>query len=222
MFPDLPRIRDKTNPFLMQTPTFNVMVVERSAALKSEYWSYIQQCPGFLPYRYFTHLGLAMDDMVVSAPDIVILALKLQGFSGVEATRLLRRRHPKTQVLMVGDTNDFDIIKKAFKNGANGYLTKPLSQDKMAHALTSLKEDGAAISNDLVKQFIATFQRKTYPLFSERENQIVEYLCKGATYKMIAKKLFVTPSTVNFHIQNIYVKLNVNSKAEALHKLEQL
>jgi DNA-binding NarL/FixJ family response regulator len=78
------------------------------------------------------------------------------------------------------------------------------------------------MSNDIVKKVIANFRRKSFKLFSERENQILDYLSKGATYKVIADKLFVTTSTVNFHIQNIYLKLDVNSKSEALSKIEQL
>ena len=66
------------------------------------------------------------------------------------------------------------------------------------------------------------FQRKSYSAFSKRENQIIDYLCEGETYKTIADKLFVTPSAVNFHIQNIYLKLDVNSKSEALEKLRLL
>jgi DNA-binding NarL/FixJ family response regulator len=85
-----------------------------------------------------------------------------------------------------------------------------------------MEKEGAAMSNDIVKKIIHNFHKKTFAFFSERENQIVDYLCQGATYKMIAQKLFVTPSAVNFHIQNIYLKLDVNSKSEALSKLEQL
>ena len=66
------------------------------------------------------------------------------------------------------------------------------------------------------------FQRKSYASFSDRENQIIDYLGQGATYKTIADNLFVTPSTINFHIQNIYLKLNVNSKSEALSKLREM
>lgn len=123
---------------------------------------------------------------------------------------------------MISDQSDFEIIKKAFKNGANGYLTRPVSNERLHNALNSIKNEGAAMSNDIIKKVISNFHRKSYQFFSERENQIVDYLCRGATYKIIADKLFVTTSTINFHIQNIYLKLNVNSKSEALSKLREL
>ena len=69
---------------------------------------------------------------------------------------------------------------------------------------------------------VSKFQRTSYDFFSERENQVVEYLSQGATYKTIAEKLFVTASAINFHVQNIYLKLDVNSKSDALRKLQEL
>ena len=74
----------------------------------------------------------------------------------------------------------------------------------------------------VAKKIISMYRKKTYEFFSERENQIIEWLSKGATYKEIADQLYVTPSTVNFHIQNIYLKLDVNSKSEALKKIRNM
>lgn len=198
------------------------MVVENRHAQKSNYTSHFLSIVDFELVAFQTSVASALKEVGRSRPDIVIMEVSLHEMNGLQAIPLLKDRLKDLRVIMVSDNNDFGVIKSAFKNGAHGYLTKPLSSEKLLHALTSIKEDGAAISNDIVKKVIANFQRKTYRFFSERENQIVDYLCQGATYKMIADKLFVTPSTVNFHIQNIYLKLDVNSKSEALTKLEQL
>ena len=123
---------------------------------------------------------------------------------------------------MVSAENNFEVIKQAFKNGAVGYLTKPITKKRLQDALSAIRFEGAALSNDIAKEIIHAFRRKSYSCFSQRENQIIEYLSQGATYKAIAEKLFVSASTINFHIQNIYLKLDVNSKSEALEKLQQL
>jgi DNA-binding NarL/FixJ family response regulator len=123
---------------------------------------------------------------------------------------------------MVSGENDFEVIKKAFKYGASGYLTKPITKKRLKDALNSIRYEGAALSNDIARKIIQAFRRKSYDCFSERENEIIEYLSQGDTYKTIAEKLFVSPSTINFHIQNIYLKLDVNSKSEALQKLRAL
>lgn len=206
----------------MESPTFKVMVVERHHALRTNYVAYFSSFTEFEMIGFHTNIGHALRDVLRNRPDIVVMEVSLQDSSGLEAILPFKERCKGVRIIMVSESNDFERIKLAFKNGAQGYLTKPLTAEKLLHALTSIKEDGAAISNDIVRKVIANFQRKSYRLFSERENQIVDHLCQGATYKMIADKLFVTPSTVNFHIQNIYLKLDVNSKSEALAKLGQL
>ena len=155
-------------------------------------------------------------------PDIVISEIDLKGINGISGMTHLRKKYNQLKIILISGQNEFSTIKKVFREGANGYLTKPLTQERIIKALESVKNDGAALTEDVAKKVISIFQRKKYDWLSTRENQIVEYLGQGNTYKMIAEKLFVTPSTVNFHIQNIYLKLNVNSKSEALEKLRQL
>ena len=154
--------------------------------------------------------------------DIIITEVSLLGLSGIDGIHLIRRQDKTAKIIVVSFKHDFDVIKRAFKTGANGYLTKPISDERLSQALKAVMNDGAALSHDVAKKVITMFQQKRYPQLSKRENQIAEYLGQGETYKGIAKKLFVTPSTVNFHIQNIYLKLNVNSKSEALQKLRLL
>lgn len=185
------------------------------------------------PYYFHTYRDYALSGIYASGaealrdyrkdpPDIVLSEITLPEDSGIAALKGIRRFDPDAKVIMVSEENDFNTIKTAFKYGAVGYLTKPLSKERLQKALDAIKYEGAAISSDIARKVISAFRRKTYDCFSERENQIIEYLCQGATYKMIAEKLFVTPSTVNFHIQNIYLKLDVNCKSDALMKLQEM
>lgn len=206
----------------MATQKLRIIVIDKNEVLSTAYHSYLE---GFMDYQLvgtYTTVHKALKEFKTTKPDIIFAEVGLQGINGIDAIRLFRKKNSSVQVIMISSNNDFDIIKKAFKQGANGYLTKPMSADRLDHALTGIKNEGAAMSNDIVKKVVANFHKKSFTFFSERENQIVDYLFKGATYKVIADKLFVTTSTVNFHIQNIYLKLNVNSKSEALTKLERL
>ena len=170
----------------------------------------------------YSTVGQAFDHFEKVQPDILITEAVLPGISGIEGITEFRRKHPDLKVIVVSAENDFEVIKKAFKGGANGYLTKPLTRKRLKHALNSIKYEGAVLSNDVAAKLISMFHKKAYNFFSKRENQIIEYLSQGATYKSIADKLYVTTSTINFHIQNIYLKLDVNSKSEALQKLREL
>lgn len=206
----------------MNTQELKIIIVEKDENLHATYLNHLSSVDGFNLMGIYNCPKKALKDFNRTKPDIVITEVDLLDVNGLDTIKLYRTKDWNVKVVMISENNDFDLIKKSFKKGANGYLTKPMSADKFSHALNSVKEEGATISNDIVKQVVSNFNKRSFSFFSERENQIVDYLCNGATYKMIADKLFVTTSTVNFHIQNIYLKLDVNSKSEALSKLESL
>ncbi len=206
----------------METQILRIVVIEEDKLQHQSYHHYFNNFPTYELVGIYTSANDALKAFNKVSPDIIISEVHLEDVSGLDAIKLFRRKDWNVKIIMISLINDFEIIKSAFKKGANGYLTKPMSEDKLLHALNCVRKDGATMSNDIVQQVVSNFHRKSYKFFSERENQIVDYLCKGATYRMIADKLFVTTSAVNFHIQNIYLKLDVNSKSEALIKLEQL
>ncbi len=207
---------------IMKNSNIRIILLEKDTSLHSVYKNHIEDIEGYEVVGSYTSAKDAIKDFKFTKPHIVLSEIDLNDMNGVDAIKLFKKKDWEVKIIMFSEINDFDIIKNAFKKGANGYLTKPLTLDKLEHALRSMEKEGAAMSNDIVKKIISNFHKKTFAFFSERENQIVDFLCQGATYKMIAQKLFVTPSAVNFHIQNIYLKLDVNSKSEALSKLEQL
>lgn len=206
----------------MRRETLNVIIIDNDVALHETYKSYFEHYPDFNLSALFTTIEAALSVQEDRSPDIIISEVDFNKMNGIEGIKFFRKQDPNVQILVASANNDFEIIKAAFKNGANGFLTKQLTAERLHQALLSIKNEGAALSNDVAKKIIATFQPKAYRSFSERENQIIDYLGQGATYKTIADKLFVTPSAVNFHIQNIYLKLNVNSKSEALMKLQEI
>ncbi len=206
----------------MNTSTLQVMVIDNDPKFHETYRYYFHTYSEFNLVGIYNSAEEALEDYARVQPDIVLSEVYLPEMTGIEALSAFRKMDAEASVLMVSNENDFETIKKAFKYGASGYLTKPISINRLLHALNSIKDEGAALSNDIIKKLISTFRRKSYKFFSERENQIIEHLCQGDTYKTIANKLFVSASTINFHIQNIYLKLDVNSKSEALSKIRQL
>jgi len=163
-----------------------------------------------------------LSDFGQQNPDIILCEAQLSGISGIDGLEYFYKKNENLQVLMMSQKNDFKLIKEAFKKGACGFLIKPLTKERVLRALDALGQHGVALELDVAKKIINSFQTKSFDSFSRKENEIIELLTQGFTYKMIADKLCVTPSAVNFHIQNIYVKLNVNSKSEALQKLKEI
>lgn len=207
----------------METNTLKVIAIDNDKAFHDTYAYYFQSYFNYSLAGVYATVEDALEDFDRVEPDIILSEVDLDNqVCGIDGIQHFKMLDPDVKVIMVSRVSEFDTIKRAFKNEANGYLTKPVTKKRLLRALNSIRDEGAALSSDIAKKIIAMFQRKSYRIFSERENEIIEYLGQGATYKSIAEKLFVTPSTINFHIQNIYLKLDVNSKSEALRKIREL
>mgnify|MGYP000291459041 CR=1 FL=1 len=198
-----------------------IIVIDTNNELHETYKSYFKDTNYELS-GFYENVGDAILDFDYAQPDIIISEATVKNIFEKIGLSFFKSKNPNIKIIMVSVVDDFEVIKKAFMHGASGYLTKPVNKDRIQHALESLEREGAAISNDVAKKLILMFQRKSQTIFSKRENQIIDHLRQGATYKIIAQKLFVTTSAINFHIQNIYLKLNVNSKSEALLKLQEI
>lgn len=206
----------------MKSNILNIIVIDNDRLFHAAYKYYFETYQDYSLQGIYVSVDDALEDYENVLPDIIVSEVSMPEICGIKGISMFRKKDPEVKIIMISAQNDFELIKRSFKNRANGYLTKPVTKKRLYNALNSIKYEGATMSNDIVKAVISMFHRKSYNNFSERENQIIDYLCQGATYKLIADKLFVTPSTVNFHIQNIYLKLDVNSKSEALIKLQEM
>lgn len=206
----------------MNTTILKVIVIDSDPRFHESY-SYF-----FSTYRDYQLAGIyrsvedALENYDEVCPDIILSEVNFSGLSGIEGLVEFQKTENSALVIMVSYDDNYKRIMDAFRYGAEGYLTKPIGKKRLRNALNAVKDDGAALSHDVAKKIISMYRRKTYQFFSQRENQIIELLSRGATYKEIADKLYVTPSTVNFHIQNIYLKLDVNSKSQALEKIRKM
>ena len=205
----------------MKTPN-HVMVLDHDQSMAQMCQELFKSQDKYSCVAHATSLREAMLHEDRYPINLLITETKINGQSGLRYTNGILRRNPKIKVLVISTDNDFELIKQAFKIGVHGYLTKPITPERLASAIHTIEEEGTALSNDVSSKIISVFREKRYSMLSQRENQIITYLGEGATYKDIAKKLFVTPSTVNFHLQNIYVKLNVSCKSEALQRLKSI
>jgi DNA-binding NarL/FixJ family response regulator len=206
----------------MKTNPLQIAIIDNDVSLHPIYKFYFEDVMAYELHGIYKSVHDLLSNFGRTNPDIVISEVSLAGISGIDGLEYLHKKNEDLKVLMMSKKNDFKLIKEAFKKGASGYLTKPLTKERLFNAVEALDQHGVALEHDLVKKIISSFQMKTFDSFSRKENQIIELLTQGFTYKMIADRLCVTPSAVNFHIQNIYVKLNVNSKSEALQKLREM
>ncbi len=197
----------------------NVMLVDHDPLTEKLCTTFFEQTFDYQLVAVSRSFREALHNFSKYKPELIISETRIHGASGLNTVDLFLQKEPGLKVLIASTENDFERIKQAFKVGVTGYLTKPLTDERLKSALKTIQEDGTPLSNDVSNKIVSAFRKKKYVQLSTRENEIAAFLEQGATYKDIARKLFITPSTVNFHLQNIYVKLNVNSKSEALEKL---
>lgn len=155
-------------------------------------------------------------------PDIFWIDLNLPDGSGIDLIRHIKKNRPDALCMVCSFFDSDDIIFKALKNGADGYLLKGESNKKYLDALRELYHGGAPMSATIAKKVILSFKnykstQESYHLTS-REKEILDHLSKGAQYKEIGAALCVSTETVKKHIKNIYAKLHVNNRTEAVIK----
>ena len=155
-------------------------------------------------------------------PDVIVMDINMPGIDGVEGVRRCKKVAPETQILMYTINEDSKQIFEALCAGANGYLLKKASPQKLLDAIRDLYKGGAPLSPSISRKVLRTFDKsnpcKSRYNLSNRETEILVLLSNGKSYKQIAIELFISIDTVRKHLQNIYTKLHVNCGAEAVAK----
>ncbi len=172
------------------------------------------------------------EDAVISIPllntDVVLVDIHLPGQSGIECVRQLKNTCPNTKFLMCTSLEDTDNIFNALKAGADGYISKSSTPVKILEAIADVYQGGAPMSSQIARKVVSFFQpanenrvNAELEKLSVREKEILQYLSKGYRYKEISGFLFISIETVRKHIHNIYEKLQVNSRTDALNKIAE-
>ena len=152
--------------------------------------------------------------------DVVVAEMHCSG-NGVEAVRRLRTRFPDIPILMLPESADADGLYEGIRAGVYGYVLKSSSPERIAQAVHELNEGGAPMSPGIARRVVTMFQSTVPPRhddhhLSTRELQVLRLLADGHSYKTAAAELGVGVDTARFHIRNIYEKLHVHSKSEAV------
>lgn len=149
-------------------------------------------------------------------PDIILMDIELPGVNGIEATKLIKAKFPQISIIMVTVFENSEKLFPALKAGAYGYLTKDITKNQLENALNLLKNGGSPMSNQIARMVVNSFQINPINPLTKREQEILLLLSVGKTYSSISNELFIAKTTVRTHIRNIYEKLHVNSKEEAI------
>ncbi len=155
-------------------------------------------------------------------PDVVLMDINIADTNGIEATRLIKEKFPRIQICIQTVFEDDDKVFASLCAGASGYILKNTPADKIIQAIEQVAEGGAFFTPSIARKVLGNFmqqpEKPDYVQLTEREKDILRGLVEGLSYKMIAEKLFLSVHTIHTHIKNVYEKLHVNSKGEAVAK----
>lgn len=165
----------------------------------------------------------ALANLGKQPPDAILVDIGLPGMSGIDGIKILKERHPATTLLAFTVYDDDENIFEALCAGASGYLLKNTPPARLLEGLREVMTGGAPMSPEVARRVIRLFRevrpphRATHQLTAQ-EIQIVKLLVEGHSYKTAAAELGISINTVSFHLRNVYAKLQVHSKSEAVSK----
>lgn len=155
-------------------------------------------------------------------PDVVLMDIGLPTMNGIECVRRLKPVCPGVEFMMCTVYDEDEKVFEALEAGANSYILKSVAPDELVAAIKDLNDGGSPMSSDIARKVVQRFQRKTdvrkiYGI-TQREEEILALLARGLIYKEVADKLEISVNTMKKHIYNIYEKMHVHSKVEAVNK----
>ena len=207
----------------LSTAPINVAIIEDHREFRDYLTALISGTEGFRCIGSFRSVEDALPKVNAHVPDVMLLDIGLPGMNGIEGIRLLKERHPEVLFLTLTVHDDDERIFNALCAGASGYLLKKTQPGQLIASVKEAAQGGAPMSPEVARRVIRLFrdirppERADYNL-TPHEIRILKLLVEGHNYETAATRLGVKPTTINFHLQNIYQKLQVHSKTEAVAK----
>lgn len=149
-------------------------------------------------------------------PDIIFTELEFTGEDGIAVIRRLKKGYAKAHIIAHTEREELNTIFNAFAAGTSGYILKGSNHVELPNAVDEIMNNGAPMSPKIAKLVVSSFQRSPNSPLSARETEILSSLATGKTYKITANNLHIGMETVKSHVKNIYAKLHVSSKVEAI------
>jgi len=202
-----------------------IAIVEDNKLIRESLVDYVHTDPGLKCVCTCATGEEALKELPKQTPDIVLMDIQLPNMSGIECAARLRQLLPDTKIIMVTVYEDTDRIFKALRAGARGYLLKRCTPEQLVAAIREVRDGGAPMSREIASKVIASFQEPVTAAaevedLSTRERELLELLASGKSNKEIASHLNLSEGTVRWHLSNIYDKLHVRSRTEAVLKYQ--
>jgi len=195
-----------------------VAIVEDDQEISKTLCLIIDGTPGFVCKHIYENCEAAILSLPELFVDVVLMDIQLPGMNGIDGIKKLKPKMPGADFIMLTIQQDNESIFESLCAGASGYLVKDISPTELLQSIEEVYKGGSPMSSSIARKVITSFYNNAPSPLTDRETEILKLLCNGNNYRIIADQLFISSHTVRTHIKNIYGKLQVNSRAEAVQK----
>lgn len=193
-----------------------VVLIEDYKIVLQSYTKIINNSDNFTVVGGFTNCEDALMEIENLSPDFILIDITLPGMSGIQGIKQIKAILPKVTIIVVTVHENSKYVFDALCFGAVGYLTKSSGEERLLQALYQANEGGAPMSINIARMVVESFQEKKFDQLTERENEVLTLLAEGKSYASIGEALYLSLNTIKYHLRNIYEKLHVTNKEEAI------
>lgn len=193
-----------------------IVLIEDDDILRMGYESLLSDVEDFVVVNAYASYDLAKKHLETDYPNVILLDIQMPGTNGLQALPFIKKTLPSANIIILTVFDAPELVFEALTMGAGGYLTKNSSASKIIDAVREVSTGGGAMSTNVARIVMHSFQKNLNSPLTKRETEILDRIANGQTKSQIANDLFIDQETVRSHVKNIYIKLDVNSKSEAI------
>lgn len=202
--------------------SIRVSIVEDLAEVREGLAELVQSDRELLMVSNFKDAESAIQELPHLRADVVIMDINLPGMSGIDCIKIIKEKCPGTQFMMFTVYENDEKVLQALRAGATGYLLKRTEPQRIIESIKELNQGGSPMSSNIARKVLNIFINEKVKtkkeILSNRENEVLQLLADGLLYKEIADRLYIGHGTVRQHIHNIYEKLHVHNRTEAVNR----
>ncbi len=195
------------------------MLIEEDDRLRNGIGFTIESNTSYLMVNAYKACSEAVKNVTRDCPDIIVMDLLFPDMDGLEAfLRIIKEKYPFSEVIIYTNIDDTNVINEVLGIGVSGYILKTTLLPDFLRSLDVVLQGGGVLSPQITRKVMEFFRLNPFSPLSDRETEVLKLMTMGKTYSEISEQLNISLETSKTHIRNIYKKLNVNSKSEAVKK----
>ncbi len=200
---------------------YRIVIIEDNQQIREAFTVLLNLRTDFEVVQAYDNCENAIKNIVQDAPHIVLMDVDLPNMNGIDGTKIIKKLLPLTNIIIITVFENSKTVFDALCAGATGYLTKNSDKDRLIDAIDEVIRGGSPMSSKIARLVVQSFQKNTNSPLTIRETEILSQISEGKSYTTIADSLFISKETVKHHFKNIYIKLQVHNKADAIKKANQ-